>query len=208
MIGGLSQATCYRAVREKNKQYDGLFYFATKTSQIYCRPSCPDVHVLQNCYFFDTNAKAEADGYQACGHCRPDRLKNGLSKEIISSINDGAINDKGVHGLAESLHISERHLRRIVQDRTGMSPHHLNKVKRLAIAKQQITETSLPITDIAFNADFSSLRQFNAVFKDAFKTSPRSMRKGTLPTSAPPDDPIILPLRLLYTALLRVSLRH
>jgi len=119
------------------------------------------------------------NGYHACKLCHPNRLKNGLSVKVLGSIDSGELNDKGVHGLADSLHISERHLRRIVQDRTGTSPLRLNKTRRLNEAKLLITKTKLSITDIAFNTEFSSLRQFNASFKDTFKTSPSEMRKDT-----------------------------
>jgi AraC family transcriptional regulator of adaptative response / DNA-3-methyladenine glycosylase II len=100
-----------------------------------------------------------------------------LSVEILNSIQAGEINDKGVRGLADSLHVSERHLRRLVQAKTGTSPHHLNDSKRLDTAKRLVTGTVLPIIDIAFMSDFSSLRQFNDAFKEAFKISPSEMRK-------------------------------
>ena len=105
--------------------------------------------------------------------------KHNLSIEILDNIDSGAINDKGVKGLADSLHISERHLRRLVQSRTGSSPLRLNQIKRLSAAKLLVMQTSLPIIDVAFIADFSSLRQFNDVFKEAFKTSPSEMRKAS-----------------------------
>jgi AraC family transcriptional regulator of adaptative response / DNA-3-methyladenine glycosylase II len=181
MITGLNKAAQYRAIRGKNKKYDGIFYVAVKTTGIYCRPSCAEPCPLQeNCSFFDTVKKVESQGYQPCKQCHPGRLKNGLSVEILDSINAGEINNKGVHGLADSLHISERHLRRVVQDRTGSSPASLNKAKRLCVAKLLITQTKLSIIDVAFTAEFSSLRQFNDVFKDAFKTSPHKMRKAAL----------------------------
>ena len=179
MATGLNKASRYHAVVERNKKYDGIFYFATKNTGIYCRPSCTAPRTLQkNCSFFVTVREAKLHGYQACKHCHPDRLKDGLSLEILDHIDAGAINDKGVHGLADSLHISERHLRRIVHDRTGTSPLRLNKTKRLTAAKLLITQTKLPIIDVAFSSEFSSLRQFNDAFKDTFKISPREMRKA------------------------------
>lgn len=119
---------------------------------------------------------------------KKDIKKDDLSVAILDSIEAGAINDKGVHGLAESLHISERHLRRLVHNRTGDSPLHLNQARRLKAAQRLVLQTALPIIDIAFIAEFSSLRQFNAVFKEAFKVSPRQMRKAALPgTKKQPD---------------------
>ncbi len=175
----LNKAARYHAVAKRDKKYDGIFYCAAKNTGVYCRPSCSVPHLSQeNCSFFVTVEKAKLQGYKACKRCHPDRLKNGLSLAILNRIDAGAINDKGVHGLADSLHISERHLRRIVRDRTGTSPLRLNKRKRLTEAKLLITQTKLPIIDIAFNTEFSSLRQFNDVFKDTFNTSPREMRKA------------------------------
>jgi AraC family transcriptional regulator of adaptative response / DNA-3-methyladenine glycosylase II len=180
MATALNKAARYRAILKKDKKYDGIFYYGVKSTGIYCRPSCLVWHpLLNNCSFFNTVEEAQSRGYQACTRCHPGRLKNDLSVEILDSIDTGEINDKGVHGLADSLHISERHLRRLVHNRTGVSPIHLNKSKRLRVAKLLITQTKLPIIDIAFSAEFSSLRQFNAVFKDTFKTSPREMRKAT-----------------------------
>ncbi len=179
MVRGLNKAIKCHAVQERDKKYDGIFYFAAKDSGVYCRPSCAAVRSLhEDITFFVTVKEAKSHGYQACKRCHPDRLKNGLSLEILDRIDDGAINDQGVQGLADSLDISERHLRRIVHDRTGTSPLRLNKSRRLAEAKMLITHTKLPITDIAFNTEFSSLRQFNDVFKQAFNVSPSEMRKA------------------------------
>lgn len=179
MATGLTRAARYRAVVKKDKKYDGIFYFAAKNTEIYCRPSCTAARQSQkDLSFFTTVEEAKLHGYQACKRCHPDRLKNSLSVEILDRIDAGVIDDKGVHGFADSLHISERHLRRIVHDRTGTSPLRLNKTKRLTAAKLLVTQTELPITDIAFSAEFSSLRQFNDVFKDAFNVSPREMRKA------------------------------
>jgi AraC family transcriptional regulator, regulatory protein of adaptative response / DNA-3-methyladenine glycosylase II len=179
MLSGLNKATEYHAVLKRDKKYDGIFYFAAKTTGVYCRPSCSARHSLTEEYsFFNTVEEAQAHGYQACKRCHPARLKNDLSTEILGSIDAGELNDKGVHGLADSLHISERHLRRLVHDRTGESPLHLNKTKRLKTAKLLILRTNLSIIDVAFIAEFSSLRQFNDVFKEAFNVSPREMRKA------------------------------
>lgn len=179
MIGGLTKDALYLATTTRDKRFDGIFYFAIRSTGFYCRPSCPaprPAHVHFS--FFGTIENAKARDYQPCRCCHPDRLKNDLSKEILSNINAGVINDKGVHGLADSLHISERQLRRVVKDRTGDSPTQLNQAKRLGAAKQLTLQTRLPIIDVAFNTGFSSLRQFNDAFKDAFKISPSEMRKN------------------------------
>lgn len=181
MIGGHSNVRPFRAVLAKDKRYDGIFFVAVRSTGLYCRPSCSVPRPShKDCALFGTVEEAQSQGYRACKQCHPSRLKNSLSVEILGSIDAGAINHKGVRGLADSLHISERHLRRIVQERTGSSPIRINKAKQLRAAKRLVIHTKLPIIDIAFSTEFSSLRQFNNAFKEAFKTSPRQMRKAAL----------------------------
>lgn len=195
----LNEATCWRAVTERDKSYDGTFYFATKSNGIFCRPSCVCVCPAQKaCLFFATTDDARLAGYRACRYCHPDRVKRRLSLAILERIEAGEINDRGVRGLADSLHISERHLRRIVKDRTGTSPTHLAQAKRLATAKRLVTQTSLSITDVAFSSEFSSLRQFNTVFKRAFLMSPREMRKTALKNREVSNDSVAFLLKLAY----------
>ena len=181
MVGaGLDEATQYQAVLTRDKRYDGIFYFAKKGARIYCRPSCSMPHQHGESYsFFGSIQSAKSYGLVACKCCHPTRLNNDLSTKILDSIEAGAINDKGVWGLAHSLHVSEQHLRRIVRNKTGASPIHLNNQRRLKIAKQLTVQTELPITEVAFRAGFSSIRQFNDEFKKAFKVSPREMRTIT-----------------------------
>jgi len=197
----------YRAILKRDKRYDGKFYFA-KTTGVYCRASCPALHPREQRYtFFDTVSQAKASGYRACMRCHPDALQTDLSLEILDKIDAGVINDSGVHGLADLLHISERHLRRVVHDATGTSPTNINQVRRLTAAKRLLVQTKLPIIDVAFRAGFSSLRQFNDVFKHAFSVSPGQLRKASRHSTK--DTSTTLALGKLSGRLLgRVSLKQ
>lgn len=206
----LSMAARYNAILSRDKKYDGVFYLGAKTTGTYCRPSCAGPCPLRkDCFTFNTIGEAELGGYQPCKLCHPDRLKNNISQEILDNIDAGAINDRGVHGLATSLHISDRHMRRIVHDRTGTSPVHLNQTKRLSVAKRLVLQTKLPIIEVAFSSEFSSLRQFNAAFRTAFNTSPREMRKSFLNEAEKPALLSALLLTLPYEKFLsQALLRH
>ncbi len=100
-----------------------------------------------------------------------------LDVEALAQINSGAISQKGVTGVANSLRITSRHLRRIVKAKTGSSPSRLDRDRRLHQAKQLLQKTKLSIVAVAFNCDFASLRQFNDVFKAGYKITPSQMRK-------------------------------
>lgn len=102
-----------------------------------------------------------------------------LDKKALDQIQSGAISEKGVDGLASSLHITTRHLLRIIKAKTGYTPTQLNQARRLHEAQLLVQKTNIPITKVAFSCEFTSLRQFNDVFKQMFKTTPREMRKNS-----------------------------
>lgn len=101
-----------------------------------------------------------------------------LLGQALAQINAGAVSEKGVNGLANSLRISDRHLRRIVKAKTGLSPIKLDQIRRMQSARIMLKKTKLPIVDIAFRCDFASLRRFNDVFKNTFNMTPREMRRN------------------------------
>jgi AraC family transcriptional regulator of adaptative response / DNA-3-methyladenine glycosylase II len=53
----------------------------------------------------------------------------------------------------------------------------VHATRRLLFAKQLLTETAMPITQIALAAGFGSLRRFNTVFRAAYRMAPRDLRK-------------------------------
>ena len=49
----------YEAVSSRDARFDGVFFFAVRTTGIYCRPSCPAVTPKRtNVRFFPTAAAA------------------------------------------------------------------------------------------------------------------------------------------------------
>ncbi len=64
-----SGSRCSRAT----PRADGQFFYAVKSTKIYCRPSCPSRRpARKNVTFFPTAAAAEQAGYRACKRCEPD----------------------------------------------------------------------------------------------------------------------------------------
>ena len=79
-------------------------------------------------------------------------------------------------GLARRLHITERHLHRLFVTELGVGPLAVARTRRLLLAKQLLTETALPITDVAFAAGFGSVRQFNATMRETYGFTPSELR--------------------------------
>jgi len=62
----------WEAVRRRDAGADGLFFYAVRTTGVYCRPSCPArLPHRENVTFHATPADAEGGGFRPCRRCRP-----------------------------------------------------------------------------------------------------------------------------------------
>ncbi len=188
----LDSDACFRAVRARDRRFDGKFFTAVATTGVYCRPICPvRAPKRENMRFFSSAAAAEGAGFRPCLRCRPERAPGVAAVDAagriigaaIAGIEEHALSNERVGDLAASLGISERHLRRVTEAELGVSPIELAQTQRLLLAKRLLSETSLNLTDIAFASGFGSLRRFNALFKSRYGLNPRSLRGSarTLP---------------------------
>ena len=207
----LDHDVCYRALRARDRRFDGTFFVAVHSTGIYCRPICPARPVASaGCTFYGTAAEAETGGYRACFRCRPE-LAPGLApmdstprlvRSATAAIDAGALDERsgddpaarGVEALATTLGVSSRHLRRAMEAELGVTPIAYAQSRRLALAKRLLHDTTLPLTQVAFAAGFGSVRRFNALFKKTFARPPRDVRRSRLATAADVSDAITLRL--------------
>jgi AraC family transcriptional regulator, regulatory protein of adaptative response / DNA-3-methyladenine glycosylase II len=182
----LDPDVCYRAALARDERFDGLFFVAVRTTGIYCRPVCrARTPRRDRCVFYRTAAEAERAGFRACFRCRPELAPGSAPQDSVSRlvrsalarIEAGALNDGSLDGLADALGVSGRHLRRAMHAELGISPVDLAQTRRLALAKQLLHDTALPMVDIAFASGFGSVRRFNALFRARFGRNPMDLRK-------------------------------
>lgn len=172
----------------KDRNFDGKFFFAVQTTGIFCRPSCPaPVANEENVVYLNNMFEALDQGFRPCLRCRPDLVLDYYKgnpagsrtvQEGLRLIYDGYLHEHSVAELADRLHISERHLRKLFMDMIGQSPGKIDRYHKLVFAKKLLAYSSQAITDVAFAAGFGSLRQFNDMFKRAFRMTPSSYRKS------------------------------
>jgi len=177
---------CYRAVQAKDARFDGWFVTAVHTTGIYCRPSCPVRPPLaRNVSFFPTAAAAQQGGFRACKRCRPDaspgspewNVRSDLVARAMRLIADGTVDRDGVAGLATRLGYSTRQLERHLIAEVGAGPLALARAQRAHTARLLIETTSMPFTEVAFGAGFSSIRQFNDTVREVFASNPTALRE-------------------------------
>ena len=76
------------------------------------------------------------------------------------------------------LGVTDRHLRRIFQAAHGVAPIDYLTTQRLLLAKQLLTDTTLPVTQVALASGFASLRRFNAAFVERYRLNPSALRRN------------------------------
>ena len=180
-----STTELYRAHLAKDPRFDGKFFVAVKTTQIYCRPVCPAKKAqLANLEFYIHAYQAEAAGYRPCLRCRPETAPGSAAwigtsatvRRALRIMESTALTELSIRSLATKLGIGERWLRELFQQQLGASPQTVLLAKKLDIAKNLLENSNLSITDIAFSSGFQSIRRFNDAFKAKFKRTPSDFR--------------------------------
>jgi AraC family transcriptional regulator of adaptative response / DNA-3-methyladenine glycosylase II len=194
---------CYEVVKARDARFDGLFFVGVSTTGVYCRPVCRVRTPGQDrCTFYANAASAEAAGFRPCLRCRPE-LAPGCApvdaaqrtaNAAVARIEAGGLTEGGVEGLAAELGVSSRQLHRVVEAAYGVSPLALAQTRRLLLAKQLLTDTSLKVIDVAFASGFASLRQFNRLFRQQYRLNPLSLRTRARAETTARPGPILLKL--------------
>ena len=198
----------YQAAVSKDARFDGVFFIGVTSTGIYCRPSCPAITPKrENMRFYRSAAAAQESGFRACKRCRPDaspgspewNIRADVVARAMRLIADGVIDRDGVAGLARRLGYEQRQVRRLVTAELGAGPLAIARAQRAQTARVLTETTGLPLSEIAFAAGFTSIRQFNTTMREIFAATPTELRQTRgRPGSWPGTAPGVIRLRLPY----------
>ena len=184
---------CYRALIARDARFDGRFFVAVSSTRIYCRPVCTvRPPKRENCRFYRSAAAAESGGYRPCLRCRPELAPGNASVDatsrlahaVASQMEDRSLDDEGLEAVAAQLGVTDRHMRRAFSAEFGVSPVQYAQTQRLLLAKRLLTDTALPVTEVAYASGFGSLRRFNALFKQRYRIQPAQLRRHMRSTAS------------------------
>ncbi|MET0207696.1 MAG: Ada metal-binding domain-containing protein, partial [Burkholderiaceae bacterium] len=199
---------CYPALLARDARFDGQWFVGVTSTGVYCRPICRvRTPKRENCRFYPSATLAEAASFRPCLKCRPELAPAArqwsamdaaavLAREAARWLDECAPEDASLPALAAHLGVSERHVRRVFTAVRGVAPLQYLQTRRLLLAKQLLTDTRMPVSEVALAAGFSSLRRFNAAFSEHYRLSPTALRKGGAASGAPTADGIELRLDL------------
>src|SRR5687768_16044227 len=129
---------CYRALKSRDRRFNGVFYTAVHTTGFYCRPSCPaSSPAYQHVTLFQTAGAAQEAGFRACKRCLPDATPGSPDWDVDADVAGramrlvagGVVDREGVKGLARRIGFTPRHLTRILGSELGAGPLALARAR-------------------------------------------------------------------------------
>lgn len=175
-MGLLSEEIMWDAVVQCNKAYDGLFFYAVKSTGICCKPSCKSKTPLkENVSFYSSVYLATQEGYRPCKRCRPNFLQSNEDEMIISikqMIEQEYRNGLTLERIALHVAISKYHLQRLFKRNTGITPLEYATKLRMNEAMKRLQTTEDTITEIAFELGYKSSAHFSSVFRHHIGCTP------------------------------------
>jgi AraC family transcriptional regulator, regulatory protein of adaptative response / methylated-DNA-[protein]-cysteine methyltransferase len=159
---------------------DGSFVFAVRSTNIYCRPSCPARRPLrQNTLFFRTALDAESQGFRACRRCCPKNQNNAavLVQQTAAVIADHADEPFRLGAVARQLKSSPAKLRRAFRRATGLSPKEFEQALRLEKFKKLLRE-GRSVTEALYACGYGSSSRLYEKTNAHLGMTPAAYRKG------------------------------
>jgi AraC family transcriptional regulator, regulatory protein of adaptative response / methylated-DNA-[protein]-cysteine methyltransferase len=172
----------WAAVLARDKQFDGEFVYAVRSTGVYCRPSCPSRPAKpQNVEFHDTTQQAAAAGYRACKRCQPDGVSlEHRQNELITlacrtiEASEAAL---ALDDLAASAGLSPHHFHRIFKRVTGLTPKAYTKAVQGRRVQQALQDAS-SVTEAIFDAGFNSSGRFYESSASRLGMAPQQFLSG------------------------------
>jgi AraC family transcriptional regulator of adaptative response/methylated-DNA-[protein]-cysteine methyltransferase len=133
----------WTAVVERDGRYDGRFFYAVKTTGVFCRPSCASRRPnRENVSFFATTDAAETAGFRACKRCRPTSTKPPIAIRTVAAARallDASL-DKPLtlEALAREVGLSPFHLQRMFKREVGLSPKKYVDMRRSEALRSEL----------------------------------------------------------------------
>jgi AraC family transcriptional regulator, regulatory protein of adaptative response / methylated-DNA-[protein]-cysteine methyltransferase len=173
-------ARYWRATLSRDTRADGTFVLAVRSTQIYCRPSCPARRPLRrNVVFFRTREEAEKQGFRPCLRCKPNEVAGpvALVERATRQWAESAEESVRFGALSGTLGTTPATLRRAFLQVTGLRPRELAEALRLARFKKML-RGGKSITDALYETGYGSSSRVYERSNAQLGMTPATYRKG------------------------------
>lgn len=172
-------ATRWQAVLDRDSAADGAFYYAVRSTGIYCRPTCSSRRPKRDkVIFFHSIELAEQAGFRSCRRCRPDEVS--AQQHIIARVQHLLEMTEPTPSLAqlgEAVGISPFHLQRVFKRATGLSPKQYANAQRTQRLKTGLRQ-GRSVTESMYDAGYGSSRALYDAVQEQLGMKPSAYKKG------------------------------
>lgn len=180
-------AARWRAVQSRDRGADGAFVYGVRSTQIYCRPSCPSRKPRrEQVVFFPLPAAAEQQGFRECRRCRPrtvnpsDPRTQAVAKacrEIDARLRDGNEARVTLSALSAPLGMSPHQLERAFRSVMSITPRQYADAQRMRRLKSQLRKGD-DVTTALYDAGFGSSSRLYERAPSHLGMTPATYRQG------------------------------
>jgi AraC family transcriptional regulator of adaptative response/methylated-DNA-[protein]-cysteine methyltransferase len=183
----VSDEARWEAVVRRDRAADGVFYYAVRTTGVYCRPSCAArLARREHVRFHATRTEAEQAGFRPCKRCRPHQP--GLAEQHAAAVAkachliETAEDMPNLQGLAAATGMSRFYFHRIFKTLTGVTPKAYAAAHRAQRVRNELCRTDT-VTEAIYEAGFHSHGRFYATSSEVLGMTPTNFRSGGHGTS-------------------------
>jgi len=172
----------WAAVVARDATADGTFYYAVKTTGVYCRPSCAArLPRPQNVRFYTSCNEAELAGFRACRRCRPNApsIIEQHSKSVAEACRliETADTVPTLAELARHVGLSTYHFHRIFKTVMGLTPRGYASAHRGKRVREELVRSET-VTSAIFEAGYNSSGRFYEHASAVLGMTPTRYRAG------------------------------
>ncbi|EUJ52443.1 bifunctional transcriptional activator/DNA repair enzyme AdaA [Listeria fleischmannii] len=174
----------WNAIISCDSQFDHVFYYAVKTTGIFCRPSCKSkTPKFENVVIFKSRDEATEAGFRPCKRCKSGGVRVPDEEWVLDIKRYVRLNlsePLTLNEIATYCHGSESHLHRTFKKVTGETIHHFVVHQKITFAKELLQNKNLEVQQVAEKVGFRNAAQFATLFKKKTGRSPSKYRNEVL----------------------------